>query len=152
MSYMNQPDHPRLDRQRVKPLLMDLARARVETSPGPKTRAEHLAELKHLCDSDLERQWLDFLEERHLELPDKAQLYYEPCKTRPDFAYVRDKTAIYVDGPHHEYAHRKERDATQAACMEDLGWTVVRFEAGGQWAEVVKKWPSVFGTAKKDGA
>jgi hypothetical protein len=88
---------------------------------------------------------------RQLELPDKAQSYYEPCKTRPDFLYVRDQTAVYVDGPHHEYAHRKERDATQTACMEDRGWTVVRFAAGGEWEATVSQWPSVFGTQRSTG-
>lgn len=145
LSYMNQPDHEQLDRQRVKPLLLALAGARVETSPGPRTRAEHLAELKRLSDSGLEREWLDFLDAHALTFPERAQFYYEPCQTRADFAYVSDQTAVYIDGPHHEYTHRKERDAQQTACMEDRGWTVVRFGHRDDWEALVKQWPSVFG-------
>lgn len=152
MSYMNQPDHPRLDRQCVKPLLMALARAEVKTSPGPRTRAEHLDELKRLSDSGLERDWLDFVDARALTLPDRAQFYYEPCQTRADFAYVSDQTAVYIDGPHHEYAHRKVRDAQQTACMEDRGWTVVRFGERDDWESLLKKWPSVFGTFRAGGS
>lgn len=146
MSYMNQQDHPRLDRQRARPLLMALMRAEVQTSPVPRTRAEHLGELKRLSDSGLEREWLDFLDARALTLPERAQFYYEPCQTRADFAYVSDQTAIYIDGPHHEHAHRKERDARQTACMEDRGWTVVRFGERDDWEATLRLFPSVFGS------
>ncbi|HKQ20296.1 MAG TPA: Zn-binding domain-containing protein [Candidatus Eisenbacteria bacterium] len=145
MSYMNQPDHPRLDRQLIAPLLRELAGARVETAPGPRTRAEHLDALKQLCDSGLEREWLDFLEQQQLRLPDEAQHYEEACRTRADFVYRNSHTVVYVDGPHHDYPHRKERDAAQVACLEDRGWTVVRFGPRAGWEGTVAQYPSVFG-------
>ncbi len=145
MSYMNQTDHERLDRQRIAPLLRELAAATVEVAPGPRTRAEHVAELKALCDSDLERAWLEFLDEHQLRLPDGAQHYEEACRTRADFVYRRSQTVVYVDGPHHDYAHRRERDQAQTACLEDRGWTVVRFAAPADWEAVASGYPSVFG-------
>src|SRR5262249_42573028 len=113
MSYMNQPDHTRLDRKLIMPLLRELAGARAEVAPGPRTRPEHLADLKRLSDSHLERDWLDFLEERQLRLPEGAQHYDEACRTRADFVYRTEQTVVYVDGPYHDYPHRKERDAAQ---------------------------------------
>lgn len=145
MSYANQIDHLHLDRASIAPLLLQLAGSRVDRSPGPRSRAEHLAALEALCESELERKWLAFLEERGLRLPDKAQHYYEPCKTRFDFAYSNDFTAIYVDGSHHDHPHRRARDADQTSCLEDRGWSVVRFSARDDWDEIVAQWPSVFG-------
>jgi ATP-dependent helicase YprA (DUF1998 family) len=145
MSYMNQPDHQRLDRQRIAPLLRELAAATVAGAPGPRTRAEHLNELKRLCDSGLERSWLDFLDERQLRLPDGAQHYDQACRTRADFVYGDSQTVVYVDGPQHDYLHRRERDAAQRACLEDRGWTVIRFAERTDWGSVVAQYPSVFG-------
>lgn len=145
MSYMNQPDHQRLDRQRIAPLLRELAAAGVAVAPGPRTRAEHLVELKALCDSDLEREWLAYLEDRQLRLPDGAQHYDEACRTRADFVYRDSQTAVYVDGPHHAYPHRRERDAAQTERLEDRGWTVVRFADRAEWDTVLARFPSVFG-------
>jgi ATP-dependent helicase YprA (DUF1998 family)/very-short-patch-repair endonuclease len=145
LSYTNQQDHDHLDRARIAPLLRELAAARVETSPGPRSRADHLAELKTLCDSALEQEWLDYIAERQLRLPERAQHYYEPCQTRFDFAYLSDQTAVYIDGPHHAYPHRRARDAEQTSRLEDRGWTVVRFTAQEDWASVIARWPSLFG-------
>ena len=58
MSYSNQQDHELLDRQRLRDLLLRLRGAKLESSPGPLSRAEHLAELERFCQSDLERRCL----------------------------------------------------------------------------------------------
>jgi len=49
MSYTNQPSHGRLDRQRIKDVLMRWARSRAEVAPGGRTREDHLAELRRLA-------------------------------------------------------------------------------------------------------
>ena len=72
MSYGNQPDHQLLDRQVIRELLLKLSQASASAPaglPGPST----CERCKALCDSDLEHDWLDFLEEHNLRLPDKAQ-------------------------------------------------------------------------------
>ena len=56
MSYTNQRDHELLDRQLIRETLLALAASRVVASPGALSRGEHLARLKALCDSDLERE------------------------------------------------------------------------------------------------
>lgn len=87
MSYTNQMDHKLLDRKRVRDLLFRLASAKVHPSAAPVPRAVHLAGLLRQCQSDLERAWLEFLEERNLKLPSHAQFLIVRCKTRPDFFY-----------------------------------------------------------------
>jgi ATP-dependent helicase YprA (DUF1998 family) len=149
MSYSNQIDHERLDRKLVQPLLLSLASATVEPSPTGGTRSEHLAKLKTLCTSGLERQWLGFVHENGLRLPERAQVYFEACQTRPDFVYESEHTAIYVDGPHHDYPERAVRDREQTEAMHDRGWSVVRFGARDDWEAIVARFPSVFGILRR---
>ena len=145
LSYQNQRDHKILDRHKAKDILTLLMNATVETSPTAAPRAVQLEQLLRLCQSDLERSWLQFLDERNLRLPSKAQAFFEPCSTRPDFLYEDLQTAIYVDGPHHEYPDRKERDRAQTVCMEDHGWTVIRFDHEDDWEAIVSRYPHIFG-------
>lgn len=146
MSYYNQMEHRLLDRQSIKEFLMVLTGASVQSSPSALSRAEHLRRLKNLCQSDLERNWLDFLEQRNLNLPSHAQKLVESCTTRPDFLYERECMAVYIDGPHHLYPERRQRDAAQAECMEDqLGYLVVRFDVNDNWEQIVSRFPHIFG-------
>jgi ATP-dependent helicase YprA (DUF1998 family) len=146
MSYYNQMEHRLLDRQAIKDILMTLTGANVQSSPSALSRAEHFRRLKNLCQSDLERGWLDFLEQRNLNLPSHAQKLVESCQTRPDFLYERECLAIYVDGPHHLYPERSQRDAAQTECMEDrLGYLVVRFDVNDNWEQTIARFPHIFG-------
>lgn len=148
MSYGNQPDHLQLDRQSVRPLLQRLAGGTVAASPVALPRAEHLAQIRRQCGSDLERSCLDWMDQRDLRLPSRAQFFVEACRTRPDFIYDEHHAAIYVDGPPHEFPERQERDQVQADCMEDHGWTVIRFRSSENWQEVIRRYPSIFGTSR----
>src|SRR5271165_1760652 len=150
MSYYNQTDHPFLDRKLIKDLLLELISAEVETSPTVKPRAEHLANLVKMAGSSLERDWLEFLEAHDYRLPTQAQPFVASCKTRPDFLYGEGhQAAIYVDGPHHEFPERRQRDGLQSECMEDHGYTVIRFGPRELWSDIVRQFPSVFGLGEQ---
>ena len=145
MSYYNQGDHRLLDRKQIRDLLRQLALANVSASPVAALRADHLQALLNLCDSDLERQWLKYLDQHGYRLPSKAQALIETCRTRPDFLYEDSLATVYVDGAHHQYPDRRERDQLNAECMEDLGYTVIRFGVMDDWAAILALYPSVFG-------
>lgn len=145
MSYFNQGEHRLLDRKLIKDVLTNLSGVAAKTSPSALSREEHLKRLHNLCQSDLEHEWLDFMEQRNLTLPSHAQKLMESCHTRPDFLYEKDCVAIYVDGPHHEFTSRKERDKAQSDCMEDIGYTVVRFDVKDDWDKIIGKHPHIFG-------
>jgi len=145
MSYYNQMDHRHLDRQTIKEYLLQCSQSTSTFSPQTISRAEHYQHLLNLCQSDLEREWLTFIEKSNLRLPSHAQLLLETCHTRPDFFYEQEHAAIYVDGPHHQYPERQQRDQTQKDCMEDTGYTVIRFDLLESWDKVIEKYPSVFG-------
>ena len=145
MNYTNQRVHPLLDRKSILDILIQLTHSTVSVSPGEKPRDEHLTGLMNLAQSDLERKWLVYMEEHDYRLPSKAQAYVEACKTRPDFFYEDQQTAIYVDGPYHDFPDRQKRDADQTDCMEDQSYTVIRFGYEDDWDDIISRYPYIFG-------
>ena len=102
-------------------------------------------EVAALTESGLERAWLEWLEDQGLRLPDRSQVFVEAAETRPDFMYDAQFAAIYVDGPHHQYADRAARDLEQAQRMRDLGYRVIRFGHRDDWAQITDSYRDVFG-------
>jgi hypothetical protein len=149
LSYGNQREHMILDRQLILNLLLELAAAEVHASPSGSSRDDHYQTLLSRCDSELEREWLAVLSERGLRLPDSAQTFVEECTTRPDFIYTSGGVyaAIYIDGSHHDYPLRQQRDRQQVACMEDYGYRVIRFGYRDDWSAILDKNKAVFGGA-----
>ena len=148
LTYYNQRDHALLDRQAIRDLLLQFSQAHVVAVPGALTRAEHLQRLMRLAGSELEKKWLRYLQARQYHLPSKVQPLIEVCSTRPDFLYEDNQAAIYIDGPHHLYPERQARDKTQTECMEDRGYTVIRFGIEDDWDRIIAQFPYVFGSAK----
>jgi superfamily II DNA/RNA helicase len=148
MSYTNQQDHERLDRTLIKDWFLLLSQARTESAPGPKPKEDHLADLLAACDSELERQWLRFLDQGGYNLPSRSQVLMPECGTRPDFIYDEHDTVIYVDGPLHDYPDRASRDRQQEDCLENAGKWVLRFSHADDWEKKVKEKPSVFGRGR----
>jgi very-short-patch-repair endonuclease len=145
LSYTNQPDHELLDRTSIVDILRRVASGTVRASTGPLTRATHLDQLLRRCETELERQWLRFLEERNCRLPSHAQSRIDECNTRPDFLYKDLYCAVYVDGPHHEFPERSQRDRQEELCLAERGWTVVRFGQTSDWQHVIEEHPDIFG-------
>jgi ATP-dependent helicase YprA (DUF1998 family)/very-short-patch-repair endonuclease len=150
LNYANQPAHAILDRTKIKPILLDWINASVSSSPGARTRTDHLQNLIKQTDSALERRWLELLDARGHRLPDRAQVLLSACKTQPDFMYDQAHVAVYIDGPHHEYPERQKRDAAQTDCLEDAGYTVLRFAHTEDWSALLDRYPSVFGAARTE--
>jgi ATP-dependent helicase YprA (DUF1998 family)/very-short-patch-repair endonuclease len=147
MSYGNQPDHKLLDRASIRDLLLELAASTVHASPVAAGRAAHLQRLKALCQSQLERDWLDMLEQHNLRLPDVAQPMIEACHTRPDFLYSDLHVAIYIDGPDHDQPDVAAHDAEVSNALVDQGYTVVRFgyRDRDHWCDTCAQYSYVFG-------
>ncbi len=145
LSYGNQREHALLDRQVIRLLLLDLSSAVVYASPTSATREDHFDKLMRLAGSDLEREWLRYMERNGYRLPDDAQVLFEVCGTRPDFVYQDAYAVIYIDGPHHDYPERQARDSQQQTCLEDAGYTVVRFGYFEDWDDIIAQHPHIFG-------
>lgn len=157
MSYGNQLDHEVLDRQlnEVVDFLMDLKQARVESSPTPAARGDHMDQLLGKCESELERKWLSFMNNLELRLPSDAQVLIDEAATRVDFYYVIDggpEVAVYIDGPVHDMLDKKRVDAAQEEALRDSGIMTVRFRYDGDWDEVVRQYSGIFGEVSAGGA
>ena len=148
LSYTNQPDHSILDRWLVRDHLLALARGSTSTSPVGISRGEHFQMLMNLAGSGLEKKWLNLVYDSGLRLPSTAQELMADFGTRPDFMYRSDanKVAIYVDGPHHQYAERAQRDVDQVSKLTFGGWTVLRFGLEDDWPEILHSNPGTFGS------
>ncbi|GHO88174.1 DEAD/DEAH box helicase [Dictyobacter formicarum] len=145
LTYYNQRDHQWLDRKAIRDYLLHLAQSHVEAGPTTKPRKEQLQHLEKLSDSELENQWLQYLETHGYRLPSRAQPLIEACSTRPDFLYEEQQAAIYIDGPYHDYPERQARDTAVTECLEDLGYFVIRFGHNDNWAETLAQYPHIFG-------
>jgi ATP-dependent helicase YprA (DUF1998 family)/very-short-patch-repair endonuclease len=145
MNYSNQKDHPLLDRKVIRDLLYSLQFVEVLASPTHESREDHLSMLMRQTESDLERDWLNYLVEKGYNLPSHAQLYIPSCKTRPDFVYEDKHAVVFIDGPHHDYSDRQERDILQTEALEDQGYTVIRFSHDEDWDKKIQKYSYIFG-------
>ncbi|MCC6457080.1 MAG: DEAD/DEAH box helicase [Caldilineaceae bacterium] len=146
MSYSNQPDHRFLDRMLLRDLLLQLAGSRVEASPSALPRAEHLRRLKAECDSDLERQWLDFIDRYNLRLPDEAQKSFATAGSRVDFYYRDQNAVIFIDGSYHDSPEARAKDQqTDDKLIWELSLEVVRFHHSADWRAICAAHAHIFG-------
>lgn len=151
MSYGNQSDHPLLDRFAIRNVLLELTRSCIDASPTSEERHDHLARLQSLTESSLEREFLNVLVARRMRLPDEAQKIIElseTVRTKPDFYYADHYIAVYIDGPHHDYPNRQQRDAEHNRALMDAGYTVLRFHHMNDWDELFTAYAQVFGGTK----
>lgn len=146
MNYTNQPHHDVLSRAAIKDLLLRIAAA--TTAPMASCMCGGLSwkGLENLCQSDLERAWLGFVRAGGFAPPTDAQHRIEAARTVADFWYAREQAAIYIDGPHHDFADRAARDAEQERALDELGVRVIRFGRDDDWAAIIRAHADVFGT------
>ena len=145
LDYGNQPDHPLLDRYRIRDFLAALIHAECRPAGGTGSREERLAELLRRCDSQLERRWLEQVEALKLRLPSDGQYLIESCSTRPDFYYADGGAAIYVDGPPHDTPEQIHTDEAITARLQEAGYAVIRFHHQADWAAIFQRHPDIFG-------
>jgi hypothetical protein len=134
-----------LDRFAIADVLRELTAATVVASSTAKSRPELLHDLLALCDSEFERKWLRTIDVGHYRLPTSAQTLVESCGVRPDFIYADHQAVVFIDGPYHDYEENKSADASKTACLEDLGYQVIRFGSEETWAALLSRHPDVFG-------
>ncbi|MBI4506370.1 MAG: DUF1998 domain-containing protein, partial [Chloroflexi bacterium] len=148
LSYSNQRYHELLDRQLLPALLLQLTRVTGAVGAGSRTREAQRDTLLRFCESGLEKEFVQWLYEQGLRLPDRAQVHLDQLAVRPDFVYG-NMACVYVDGAPHQFPERQRRDAAQDAALENLGYTVIRVQGPDTWAGRVEGFPWVFGVTAK---
>jgi hypothetical protein len=155
LSYSNQMDHSRLDRQLIRDYLLKLVQAVTSAVAKGRSYEEQYVWLmeKHDPKSGLEAELLQALFESRRRLPDRAQYRPEPrvyCEA--DFYFERDGlkgVAIFVDGPSHDEPTQRKKDAEERTKLDNLGYRalVIRYDRSIQ--EQIAENPDVFGPGAK---
>ena len=102
--------------------------------------------LNKKCDSQLERQWLQALEDQGLHIPTHAQELLGDHSVRPDFEYRDRHTLIFIDGPPHDTPDAVKEDDRITKGLVEMGYIVIRFHHKDDWNEIFLRHPDVFGT------
>jgi len=145
LSYSNQSEHLLIDRHLIRDLLVQLARSDTQAFVTDKPQAEHVAELLRQCDTDVERQWDQVLQEGDYRLPDEAQRLLMDAECRPDFFYRDRAVAIFIDGPVHERSDKAQQDAEVEQRLLDAGYSFLRFRQGEDWVTQIRQHAELFG-------
>jgi len=151
LSYGNQRYHGDLDRQLLPNLLLELSRSVARMGAGGRTREEQRDLLLRLCQSDLEKQFVNWLYEHNLQLPDRAQVTLDEIMARPDFFYEKAAACVYVDGAPHQFPERQKRDADCDTALKRFGCLVIRVQGPESWPAAAQEYPWVFGTPVSEG-
>lgn len=148
LDYFNQRDHARINRLLIKDALELLAGCRYEVGAGSRTYAEHYHWLRAQSDpnSAMERQFLDYLHQNGLRLPDRAQVNKSElgCYVSADFVYDKERIAIFIDGSVHDNAQVAEGDQYKRECLERLGWETLVWHYRQQLRDFVAAHQHVF--------
>ena len=147
MSYSNQQEHRRLDRNLIKDFLMRLTSAAAHPKAQGASRDDHYERLLNAIDpaSSLERGFIQYIQDNGHILPDKAQ--YRPTKQVPaqaDFYYESKRACVFIDGQSHDSPSQHSKDTTTREDLEDLGFQVivVRYDS---FENQIALYPYVFG-------
>ncbi|MGQ9687398.1 MAG: hypothetical protein ACUVXF_01210 [Desulfobaccales bacterium] len=130
LSYANQMDHRYLDRWKVRDYFRLLTQAEIKKTQERDYEAQYRWLGQRLDPaSPLERQFLDFLYQHRMPLPDYAQYCPEPdIPVQTDFYYQRDNipgVCIFIDGPAHTRPHQAECDQVVRNKLKDRGYQVI---------------------------
>jgi len=150
LSYSNQPFHPSLNRHLIRNILLQLTTAQLVAGPTAEDRDDRLQRLLGTVDpaSPLERDFLLFLGQHGLRLPDTAQNRPAPeIAVQPDFYYGRRNrpgVCVFIDGAVHNQPELAAHDRQVRDDLEDRGFRVVTI-AGSNFAGGVAAHADVFG-------
>ena len=149
LTYANQQSHRYINRHSLVDYLMLLSSATTKQE-RKKNRDDQYQQLLSRLDpaSPLEHEFLNFLYERKLRLPDTAQNRPSPeVFVQPDFYYEREGIpgiCIFVDGSHHSTPEQEEADKNIRGELQDRGFRVISIGYIDSFEEQVKKYPEIF--------
>ncbi|MCX6170646.1 MAG: DEAD/DEAH box helicase [Ignavibacteriales bacterium] len=148
LSYYNQRDHMRIDRQLIKQPLEKLLSCQFEISTNPdfKTFDEQYKYLEERIDphSSTERKFLDYLCNNGLKLPDKTQVEIPGIYVKPDFFYEKENACVFCDGTPHDDPIIKKQDALKREALLNAGYDVIVYYYKDSLDDLIKKRSDIF--------
>ncbi len=152
LAYGNQREHRLLDRMLLPEYLVRLADSSLVPTAVQEKREDRFRRLLALADSTLEEDFLHFLHDKDLALPDEAQ--NRPTShiyVQPDFYYRHAQNpqlpgiCIFIDGPVHDTPENRDRDERLRTELRNRGFGVIAIRYDRPFADQVKGRPDIFG-------
>ncbi|MEV4364459.1 DEAD/DEAH box helicase [Nonomuraea sp. NPDC049625] len=145
LSFGNQAHHDLIDRHLARDLLLALSLSDVPEPPvaSPQDIWEPVRYAAEL--NDPVHAFVSWLEEWEYRAPD--ELSVDLGVAIPEMVYP-GQVAVFVDGPDNGASPGRDEEAEDE--LRELGWSVVRVPYRGDYAQIVKKYPSVFGTSRRE--
>lgn len=144
LDYGNQLDHPHIDRKAIAPYLRRLAGGILEQVRVAPDANDPWTRLRALCDSELEKRFLDMLQRGGYAPPDNAQYWVPGRYSRPDFYYETVSACVFIDGPVHDVAEKSAQDAQVRQRLKDEGYSVIVFHHAADWIAELSRHTEVF--------
>ena len=98
--------------------------------------------------SSTEYEFLKYLYEHHLRLPDKAQpMFPEEYYVQPDFMYG-DHIVIFCDGTPHDRPEVQQDDQEKREVLEDAGFVVLAWHYATPLDDFISQYSDIFTPVK----
>ena len=129
LNYYNQPYHQQIDIRKIYRALKIMQVASVEVHQAGQDLSYDeqykLLEAARDHNSTTEYEFLKYLHDNRLRLPDKAQPKFpEQYYVQPDFQYG-DRIVVFCDGTPHDRPEIQEDDRRKREVLEDAGFVVL---------------------------
>lgn len=152
LNYYNQPYHQQIDIRMIYHTLKLMQEARVELHHAGQTLSydEQYAALEAARDhnSSTEYEFLKYLHDHQLRLPDKAQpMFPEEYYVQPDFMYG-DRIVIFCDGTPHDRPEVQQDDMQKREVLEDAGFIVLAWHYATPLADFINQYSDIFTPVK----
>ncbi|MCB0290615.1 MAG: DEAD/DEAH box helicase [Calditrichaeota bacterium] len=147
LSYYNQRYHDVISRFAIRSALETLRSCNVELS-APGSGESYEQQYQRLLrerdvNSATERKFLDYLYQRGLRLPDKAQHRVDGIYVQPDFFYEPD-VWVFCDGTPHDDLQIREKDRQKRQAIKNRGDQVWVYYYRDDLAEQIARRPDIF--------
>lgn len=148
LNYYNQPYHQQIDIRKIYDSLKLMQQVTPEAhfsnqSPDYDTQYEAL-EAARDHNSSTEYEFLKYLHDHRLRLPDKAQpTFPDHYYVQPDFMYG-DRIVVFCDGTPHDRPEVKADDMAKREMLEDAGYLVLSWHYATPIADFVTAHRDIF--------
>lgn len=148
LNYYNQPYHEQIDIRRIHASLKLLGQVIPERHErGQSVRYdEQYRQLESARDqsSQTEHDFLKYLHDHRLRLPDKAQpMFPDEYYVKPDFMYG-DRIVVFCDGTPHDRPEIKADDLNKREVLEDAGYIVLSWHYATPLSEFIEAHRDLF--------
>ena len=148
LNYYNQPYHQQIDIRKIYNTLKLMRNATIEVRHAGQVwsyKEQYQALEAHRDqNSSTEYEFLKYLFEHGLRLPDKAQpTFPNEYFVQPDFMYG-DRIVIFCDGTPHDKPEIQEDDKNKRTILEEAGYVVLSWHYATPLEDFIARYPEIF--------